>query len=373
MNLINTKRDTLLKPLQIVSGIVEQKRTLPILSNVLIRKEQEKIFFVTTDLEVEIEVHSIDNENLSKENFSITVSARKFLDILRAFSADTSVVLNKTDNRLQVNISKSRFNLQILPMEDFPRMAIEEKPEVSLTLSQKDLKNCLYHVQYAMAQQDIRYYLNGLLLLTDGQHLKAVATDGHRLGYISMQFEAELIKKETILPRKTVHELVKLLEDSDKTVTIDFYSKKISFSFSGIILISKIIDGKFPDFDRVIPKNNTRQFIIKRLDFLQALQRAAILSNTSDKFRGVKLIIANNRLSILCKNSEQEEAQEDLDIDYNSQEIIDISFNITYLLDVLNNLDSEAIQCSFENANSGTLITVPGDEAFKYVVMPMRL
>ena len=363
MNLINTKRDTLLKPLQIVSGIVDQKRTLPILSNVLIRKEQERFFFVTTDLEIEIEAHSIDSENSSKENFSITVSAKKLLDILRAFSADTTVILNKTDNRLQVNISKSRFNLQILPMEDFPRMAIEGKPEISLT----------HRVQYAMAQQDIRYYLNGLLLLTGGQQLKVVATDGHRLGFISTQFETELIKKETILPRKTVHELVKLLEDSDKPVTVDFYPKKISFSFSDIILTSKIIDGKFPDFDRVIPKTNTRQFTIKRLDFLQALQRAAILSNTADKFRGVKLVISDNRLSILCKNSEQEEAQEDLDIDYNSQETIDISFNITYLLDVLNNLDSETVQCSFENANSGTLITIPDDETFKYVVMPMRL
>ncbi|MBK7365962.1 MAG: DNA polymerase III subunit beta [Nitrosomonas sp.] len=373
MNLINTKRDTLLKPLQIVSGIVEQKRTLPILANVLIRKEAEKFFFVTTDLEVEIEVHSIDNENLDKENFSITVSARKFLDILRAFSADTNVIINKTDNRLQVNISKSRFNLQILPIEDFPRMAVEGKPEISLTLSQKDLKKCLYRVQYAMAQQDIRYYLNGLLLLTGDQHLKAVATDGHRLGFISTQAGAELVKKEIILPRKTVHELVKLLEDSDKSVTIDFYPKKISFSFSDIILTSKVIDGKFPDFDRVIPKNNTKDFIIKRLDFLQALQRAAILSNTNDKFRGVKFVISNNRLSILCKNSEQEEAQEDLDIDYNSQETVEISFNITYLLDVLNNLDTETIQCSFENANNGMLITIPSDETFKYVVMPMRL
>lgn len=373
MNLINTKRDTLLKPLQIVSGIVEQKRTLPILSNVLIRKEQEKLFFVTTDLEIEIEVHSSDSDNRSNEDFSITVSARKFLDILRAFSADTNVILNKTDNRLQVKISKSRFNLQILPMEDFPRMAIEGKPEISLTLSQKNLKNSLHRVQYAMAQQDIRYYLNGLLLLTDGPHLRAVATDGHRLGYISTQLETDLSRKETILPRKTVNELVKLLEDSDKPVTIDFYPKKISFSFSDIILTSKVIDGKFPDFDRVIPKTNTRQFTIKRLDFLQALQRAAILSNTSDKFRGVKLVISDNRLSILCKNSEQEEAQEDLDIDYNSQETIDISFNITYLLDVLNNLDSETVQCSFENANSGTLITIPDDATFKYVVMPMRL
>lgn len=138
-------------------------------------------------------------------------------------------------------------------------------------------------------------------------------------------------------------------------------------------MTSKVIDGKFPDFDRVIPKNNTKDFIINRLDFLQALQRAAILSNTNDKFRGVKFVISNNRLSILCKNSEQEEAQEDLDIDYNSQETVEISFNITYLLDVLNNLDTETIQCSFENANNGMLITIPSDETFKYVVMPMRL
>lgn len=374
MNLIKANRDFLLKPLQIVSGVVERRHTLPILSNVLIQKENGKTIFVTTDLEIEIETQPLDDENaIAAQTFTaVTVSAKKMLDILRAFSANIEVTLVNLDSRLQINGGKSRFNLQTLPADDFPRMAIEDESETTLNLSQKALKNLLHLVQYAMAQQDIRYYLNGLLLLVENNYLKVITTDGHRLAYASIELEDQYAKKETIIPRKTVLELVKLLDDSEKPVTIEIFPKKVRFNFSEIILISKVIEGKFPDFGRVIPENNTKQFRINRLDFLQGLQRVAILSNVSDKFRGVRLVISKNMLSIICKNNEQEEAQEDLEIEYN-QETTDISFNISYLLDVLNNLNSDEIQCAFENANSSSLITLPGDDHFKYVVMPMRL
>lgn len=373
MNLIKAHRDLLLKPLQTVSGIVERRHTLPILSNVLIKKENEKIIFVTTDLEIEIETYSRDTEPATTQSFpAVTVSARKMLDILRTFSSDTEVTLTKLDNRLQVNAGKSRFGLQILPADDFPRIAKEEVPEISFTLPQHEFKNLLHLVQYAVAQQDIRYYLNGLLLLVEDKYVKLVATDGHRLSYAATELENQWEKKEAIVPRKTVLELSKLLDDSENPVSIEIFQKKIRFTFSDIVLISKVIEGKFPDFNRAIPKNNTKQFCINRLKFLQGLQRVAILSNASEKFRGVRLVISSGVLSIICKNSEQEEAQEDLEIEYN-QETVDISFNITYLMDVLNNLNSDIVQCAFENANNSTLITIPGNEHFKYVVMPMRL
>lgn len=373
MKLIKANRDFLLKPLQIVSGIVERRHTLPILFNVLIQKKNGKTIFVATDLEIEIETYSHDSEIETTEEFSaITVSAKKMLDILRTFPVNMEVNLIEFDNRLQINAGKSRFNLQILPADDFPRMTIENEPDITLSLPQHDLKNLLHTVQYAMAQQDIRYYLNGLLLLVENNQLKVIATDGHRLAYASSELEEHYQKKETILPRKTVLELAKMLEDSKNPLIIEIFQKKVRFIFSDIILISKIIEGKFPDFNRAIPKNNTKQFSINRLDFLQGLQRVAILSNASEKFRGVRLVASSGLLSILCKNNEQEEAQEDLEIEYD-QETTDISFNITYLLDVLNNLNSDNVQCAFENAKSSTLITIPGNDHFKYVVMPMRL
>lgn len=375
MNLIKTDRDLLLKPLQAVSGIVERRHTLPILSNVLIKEENGKIIFVTTDLEIEIETYSTPQgtEKLVAQEFcTVTVSAKKLLDILRTFPPNTEVTLTKRENRLQINAGKSCFSLQILPEEDFPRMVKEEAPEITLALQQREFKNLLHLVQYAMAQQDIRYYLNGLLLLVEGKCLKVIATDGHRLGYASIELENQWERKEIIIPRKTVLELSKLLADSEKPVVIEIFQKKVRFTFSDTVLLSKVIEGKFPDFNRAIPENNTKQFNINRLNFLQGLQRVAILSNASEKFRGVRLIISNGTLSIVCKNSEQEEAQDNLEIEYN-QDTIDISFNITYLLDVLNNLNSDSVQCAFENANSSTLITIPENEHFKYVVMPMRL
>ncbi|MDE2388129.1 MAG: DNA polymerase III subunit beta [Betaproteobacteria bacterium] len=371
MLLIKTHRDTLLKPLQTVTGIVERRQTLPILSNVLIRQNAEKTSFLTTDLEIQIKtVTTIDLA--SKQNFSLTVSAKKLQDILRSLSTDAEVTLTRQDDHLHVKSGKSTFNLQILPAEDFPEVAEESESENTITLKQKGLKSLLHHVQFAVAQQDIRYYLNGLLLLTDGKQLISVGTDGHRLAYIAAALDNAQKKQEVILPRKAVFELSKLLEDSDELVSIGYFQNKVRFIFSGIVLTSKVIDGKFPDYNRVIPTRNNKQFEINRLLFLQALQRVSILSNQSEKFRGVRLIAGENNLRIVCKNNEQEEAEDDLEIAY-SFEAVDISLNITYLLDLLNNVNSETIQCAFENANSSVLMTVPGNDAFKYIVMPMRI
>lgn len=371
MLLIKTNRDTLLKPLQTVTGIVERRQTLPILSNVLIHQNEKKTSFLTTDLEIQIKT-STGEELAGEQPFALTVSAKKLQDILRSLSSGAEVTLTRKDDHLYVKSGKSAFNLQILPAEDFPEVTDEPESEAAITLSQKELKNLFHHVQFAIAQQDIRYYLNGLLLLADGKQLISVGTDGHRLAYIATPLEITQKKQEVILPRKAVFELSKLLEDSDDPVKIEYLQNKIRFSFADVVLTSKVIDGKFPDYNRVIPTRNDKVFDIDRLMFLQALQRVSILSNQSEKFRGVRLIVDKGSLRIICKNNEQEEAEEELEINY-QEELVDISLNITYLLDLLNNVSSETVQCAFENANSSVLMTIPSSKAFKYIVMPMRI
>jgi len=225
-------------------------------------------------------------------------------------------------------------------------------------------------VQYAMAQQDIRYYLNGLLLELEGGQVKVIATDGHRLSYAARPLGQSQEKREVILPRKAVLELSRLLADSDDPVTIDIFGAVVRFGFGGTVLTTKIIDGKFPDYTRVVPTNYQKKFSIQRQALLQSLQRAAILSN--EKFRGVRWVVAAGSLRISCTNNDQEEAQEELEITYGG-DALDIGFNITYVLDVLNNVQSDAVECAFGDANSSMLVTVPENKEFRYVVMPMRI
>lgn len=369
MKLIQTDKDTLLKPLQAVTGIVERRHTLPILSNVLIEGKNKALSFMATDLEIQIATLTQDNET-AKQEYSITVAAKKLQDILRALPDKAQVTLEVEDNRLQIKAGKSRFNLQTLPVEDFPRFPENNEPQAKITLQQKELKNLLFLVQYAMAQQDIRYYLNGLLFLIEENYLKVITTDGHRLAFALTTLENPQEKREVILPRKAVLELAKQLNDSDEPVTVEILQNQLRFTFSNVVLVSKVIDGKFPDYNRVIPVGYQKQIEVNRLLLLQTLQRASILSN--EKFRGVRLILTTGNLRIVCNNSEQEEAQDELEVQYDS-EALDIGFNITYLLDVLNNLTCETVCCSFGDASSSALITVPGNDNFKYVVMPMRI
>jgi len=373
MLLIQTNRDALLKPLQSVIGIVERRHTLPILSNILIEKNGDTLSVVATDLEIQITATSICQNEVP--DFSITASAKKLQDICRAFPDDSQISLEKDDSRLQIKVGKSRFNLQTLPANDFPKLVPTGENRSYLKTTQKNLKNLLNLVQYAMAQQDIRYYLNGLLLVLESKLLRVVATDGHRLGMASSPLEntedtAERPSQEVILPRKTVIELIKLLGDNDEEVTIEIGQNQTRFSFSNVILVSKIVEGKFPDFNRVIPADYMNHIQIDRILLLQSLQRASILSN--EKFRGVRLVLTQNSLRIICNNNEQEEAQEEIEVSY-SGEPLDIGFNVNYLLDVLTNLSGNSITLSFGDANSSGLFTIPGNDCFKYVVMPMRI
>jgi len=369
MNLLKTKREALLEPLQAVAGIIERRHTLPILSNVLLSRTDTHIEFVATDIEIEITTSmTIEGPGEAKK---ITVGARKLVDILRALPEGAEVQLVLQDRRLQVKSGKSRFNLQTLSAEDFPRLALAEASTTSFTVPQKLLRALIGLVQYAMAQQDIRYYLNGLLMVIEDDQLKLVATDGHRLAYASRKVGGKnLARQEVILPRKTIIELSKLLDDSDDPVAVDLSAAQARFKFGNVVLVSKLVDGKFPDYGRVIPQAQPKKLKLDRIALLQALQRAAIL--TSDKFRGVRWVLGDGSLKISCSNTEQEEAQEELDVPYKG-ETLDIGFNVGYLVDVLNNLDVAEIECGLGDANSSALFTLPERSDFKYVVMPMRI
>jgi DNA polymerase-3 subunit beta len=368
MVLVKAKRDEILGPLSAVSGIIERRHTLPILSNVLMERSGDALAFLATDIEIQIQAKS--GARAPSEGHGITVGARKLVDILRALPEDSEVTLQLQDKRLLVKAAKSRFTLQTLPAEDFPRLAKPAGEVARFSLGQKALRRVLALVQYAMAQQDIRYYLNGLLMVVEERQLKLVATDGHRLAYASLKLDAELPRQEVIVPRKTVLELSKLLADNDEEVKIELAATQAAFSFGTIELVSKLVDGKFPDYTRVIPTQHKNKLQIEREPLRQALQRAAILSN--EKFRGVRWVLADNVLKIVSSNAEQEEAHEELEVKY-SGDALDIGFNVNYLLDVLNNVAGSAIDCSFGDSASSALISYASEKDFKYVVMPMRI
>ncbi|MBK6355884.1 MAG: DNA polymerase III subunit beta [Betaproteobacteria bacterium] len=368
MVLIKTQRDTLLAPLQSVSGIVERRHTLPILSNVLLEKKGDRLTLLATDIEIQI---TTSTEGAGGDgDGAVTVGARKLQEILRSLPDTTEVSLVLEDKRLLVRGGKSRFSLQTLPADDFPRMTVNEGETKQFSISQKAFRQLISKTQYSMAAQDVRYYLNGLLLLVEGKELRAVATDGHRLAYASVEIDTDLPRQEMILPRKTVLELNRLLLDNDEALKITLTPNQVRFAFGSVVLVSKLIDGKFPDYERVVPATLKNHMKVGRQTLMQAMQRAAILTN--EKFRGVRVVLGENSLKLIAANAEQEEAVEEIEVDYTG-DIIDVGFNVGYLLDVLNNIHTEEIQWSFNDANSSALITVPGNDRFKYVVMPMRI
>jgi len=375
MILIKAQRDALLKPLQTVTGIVERRHTLPILSNVLISKNQQTISFCSTDIEMQIRTSS--EMAAGDEPLSTTVAARKLLDILRALPDQPEITVSYTNKKLSLAQGKAKFSLQTLPAEDFPTVVSADQYPASITLPQRTLKQLLHLVHFAMAQQDIRYYLNGLLLVIDQSSLKAVATDGHRLAFSAVtqgskevQINIDGERQEVIIPRKAIIECQRLLDDSDSPVTIDLASNQARFRFGQVELLSKLIEGKFPDYQRVIPAQHQKIVSIQREQFLGALQRAAIL--TTDKFKGVRLTLSIGSLKISSTNAEQEEASDDIEVDY-SGESVDIGFNVQYLIDVLSNLRSNTVQITLQDSNASALITSESDPDFKYVVIPMRI
>ncbi len=367
MLILQAERDALLKPLQAVTGIVERRHTLPILSNVLLENVHGQTNILATDLEIQINTSGPHSET---EDFRVTTNAKKLQDILRALPEGSLVALDWAQNRLTLKAGKSRFALQTLPAEDFPLMSVGEDVSAAFSLPQEAFKNMLSQVQYSMAVQDIRYYLNGLLMQVEGDQLRLVATDGHRLAYSCTTIDADLPKAEVILPRKTVLELFKLLNHPAEPITVELLNNQVRFRCNDTVIVSKVVDGKFPDFNRVIPLDNDKIFLVGRTQLLGALERAAILAN--EKFRGARLLLRPGLLSVVCSNNEQEEAREELEIAYQGEEL-EVGFNIGYLMDVLRNVHADDMQLAFGDANRSTLFTIPNNPNFKYIVMPMRI
>ena len=303
-------------------------------------------------------------------NFSTTVGARKLIDILRSLPADQTVTLSSSQNKLTLQGGKSRFTLQTLPADDFPLVQEAADFGPAFSVPQKTLKSLINQVHFAMAVHDIRYYLNGILFVAEGKNLTLVATDGHRLALAQATLDVEIPKQEVILPRKTVLELQRLLKDEDTPIEMRFAGNQAKFGFSGMEFVTKLVEGKFPDYNRVIPKNHKNHITLGRAPLLASLQRAAIL--TSEKFKGVRMNIEPGVLRIASSNAEQEEAKEELEVDYNG-DAIEIGFNVTYLIDALSNMSVEMIKLELQDTNSSALLTVPDQPGFKYVVMPMRI
>ncbi|MDZ7592777.1 MAG: DNA polymerase III subunit beta [Rubrivivax sp.] len=369
MIVLKAAQAQVLEALQSVAGIVERRHTLPILANVLLRKNGDSIEFTTSDLEIQVRTHATLGGDVGQ--MATTVGARKLIDILRALPPDQVMTLSSAQNKLVLQGGKSRFTLQTLPADDFP--LVNESVDFGPTFSvpQKTLRDLVNQVHFAMAVHDIRYYLNGILFIAEGRTLTLVATDGHRLALGQAQLAAEVpSKQEVILPRKTVLELQRLLKDEETPIEMRFANNQAKFSFSGMEFVTKLVEGKFPDYNRVIPKNHKNALVLGRAPLLASLQRAAIL--TSEKFKGVRVNLEPGVLRIASSNAEQEEAKEELEVDYEG-DAIDIGFNVTYLIDVLANMGQEMVKLELQDSSASVLMSVPGETGFKYVVMPMRI
>jgi len=368
MIVLKATQEKVLSALQSVAGIVERRHTLPILANVMIRKTGSQIQLTTSDLEIQIRTSAVLDGDAG--NFTTTVGARKLIDILRTMPSDQSVSLESSQNKLILKGGKSRFTLQSLPAEDFPLVQEAANFGPVFSVPQKTLKALLSQVSFAMAVHDIRYYLNGILFVAEGKQLSLVATDGHRLAFSSATLDVEVPRQEVILPRKTVLEMQRLLSDKEGAIEMQFAGNQAKFSFEGMEFVTKLVEGKFPDYNRVIPKNHKNIITLGRTTLLASLQRTAIL--TSEKFKGVRLNIEPGTLRVASNNAEQEEAVDELDIDY-AGDAIEIGFNVTYLIDALTNMAQDMVKIELADSNSSALLTIPDDVAFKYVVMPMRI
>jgi DNA polymerase-3 subunit beta len=369
MIVLKAPQEQVLSALQSVAGIVERRHTLPILANVLIRKSGSQVQLTTSDLEIQIRTSG--DLGGDEGNFTTTVGARKLIDILRSMPADQTVSLESNQNKLLLKGGKSRFTLQTLAAEDFPLVQEAANFGPVFSVPQKTLKELLGQVSFAMAVHDIRYYLNGILFVAEGKQLSLVATDGHRLAFSSAELDVDVAQRqEVILPRKTVLELQRLLSDKEGAIEMQFAGNQAKFEFDGMEFTTKLVEGKFPDYNRVIPKNHKNIVVLGRAALLASLQRAAIL--TSEKFKGVRLNLEPGTLRVASNNAEQEEAVDELDIDYGGDSI-EIGFNVTYLIDVLGNMGQDMVKLELADSNSSALVTIPDNASFKYVVMPMRI
>lgn len=361
-------RETLLKPLQLVTGVVERRQTLPVLSNVLLVLEKGQLSMTGTDLEVEL-VGRVEVESGSEAG-EVTVPARKLMDICKSLPDSASLKFELNDNKLVIVSGRSRFSLSTLPPSDFP--SVDESSEgLEFSVSQERLKQMLDSTSFAMAQQDVRYYLNGMLFEVSPDYLRVVASDGHRLAMDTEDMKTPADKiMQVIVPRKGILELARLLAEGDDDVVIIIGTNHIRAKTANFTFTSKLVDGKFPDLERILPKGGDKKLVGDRNELRNSLSRTAILSN--EKFRGIRLILNKDEIKILANNPEQEEAEETVLVEYDGDSF-EIGFNVSYLVDVLSVLDTDTVQFMMSDPNSSALIQGADGSSALYVVMPMRL
>ena len=360
-----SERERILEPLQAVIGVVERRQTMPILANVLLSAKNGRLAVTATDLEVELVA---GGEVTVQQAGDITVPGRKLLDIVRALPDKVSVVFAVEGDKAVVRGGKSRFTLTTLPAAEFP--AVEEiNPQLSFKVDQEALKRLIDKTHFSMAQQDVRYYLNGMLLESDGKLLRTVATDGHRLAMCEMELVTKPGSHQVIVPRKGVLELQRLI-GSDGSVSVEVGNNHIRVTIGDIRFTSKLVDGRFPEYGRVIPAAPPRTVRADREALRRALQRTSILAN--EKYRGIRLALRQNMVLLTAHNPEQEEAEEEVEVSYQGEEF-EVGFNVNYLLDALAAIDGAEVEVGLTDANSSCLVRAPGGGASRYVVMPMRL
>ncbi len=364
------ERERILQPLTYVNSVVERRQTLPILANVFLKIEKGTLWLTGTDLEVEITT-SI-NDVKSDTDGECTLTAQKFLDICRALPENAEITLEQDKSKVLISANKSRFSLQTLPSSDFPRIETQNWQE-RFTISQSELKQLIDNTSFSMAQQDVRYYLNGLLFEITKDKLVSVATDGHRLSKSESKISATEADepRQSIVPRKAITELNRLLSSTQDDITVELNDHHIRFTIGEIIFTSKLIDGKFPDYKSVMAAKLPVKVNLDRTSFYQTLLRASILTN--DKFRGVRLKLANSVMNVASNNPEQEEATDEMAIDGYTGPDLEIGFNVNYLMDILKVLDSDDVELSVKDGNSSCTLNEPKDSKTKYLVMPMRL
>ena len=360
-------RDDLYEPLQAVCGVVERRQTLPILSNILLHIDKEHLKFITSDLEVETcyLLHQV-----STEQTKTTIPARKFLDIIKSLPEGSDLELDIKDENILIKSGKSRFKLTTLPAEDYP---VKDQHEINLSLQikEKTLKQLFENTQFAMAHQDVRYYLNGLLLELDKDMIKTIATDGHRLAISEADSNTAVQNLiQVIIPRKGIQEMCRVLRDSEELVDLEIGTNYVRLVTQHQSLTTKLIDGKFPDYERVIPVDSNKKVYADRIKLKNCLARTSILSN--EKFRGIRLHLQEGKITTTANNPEQEMAEEEIDVNY-SGESMEIGFNVSYILDVLNIIRADQIMLELKDADSSCLITSPEYPGNRYVIMPMRL
>ena len=360
-------RESLLKPLQQVAGVVERRQTLPVLSNLLLKVSDGRLSMTGTDLEVELVGHV---EVTDSENGEVTVPARKMVDICREIPDQASIDFALNENRLEIRTGRFRSTLATLPAVDFPSVDLPE-PELSADIDSKAFKKLLDQTAFAMAQQDVRYFLNGMLIELGSGHVRSVATDGHRLAMSGLdQPDLETSAGQVIVPRKGVIELQRLLQELEDKVSVSIGTAHLCATSSMFTLTTKLVDGKFPDYERVIPKGGDKLVLADKHELRQALSRTSILSN--EKFRGIRVSLSSGQLLLSANNPEQEEAEETVSVDYEG-DALEVGFNVSYLQDVLNVIDNEKVRLTLHDANSSVVIEDPELENAVYVVMPMKL